>query len=178
MNKSVLWGAAVVVVAGLGYYQFSVVPAQKAAEAEAVQAAEAAAQARQEAKAAQEAAAEAEAAAAAKAAEDIAAAKAAAEAAVAATKAAVEKAAADAAALAGQAKTGLGDAASQAVTAVDPGQLLNASTFDEAKVAALIDASALGDTVKASLKSAVKAASFNPQLLQGALDQVKAALGL
>ena len=42
MNKSVLLGIALIVVAGLAYYQFSYAPAQKAAEeAAAVEAAEA-----------------------------------------------------------------------------------------------------------------------------------------
>ena len=137
--KRIIAIVAILAAAGLGYYQFSVVPAQKAA-------AEAAAAAEAEAKAAEEAAA-----AAAKAAEE-AAAKAAEEAAAAA-KAAEEAAAAAAAAL-------------------DP------AAFDAAKVTALIDGSTLDDATKTTLKAAVTAAASNPALVQGAVDQVKAALGM
>lgn len=150
MNKSIVIGAVLIVAAGLGYYQFSYVPSQQAAQeaataAEAAKAAEAAA-----AKAAEEAKA-AEAAAAAKAAEEAKAAEAAAAAAAAATTAAA---------------------------ALSPAALLDPANFDAAKVAQLIDASTLPDATKVSLKAAVDAAVANPALLQSALDQVKAALGL
>lgn len=151
MNKSIVIGAVLIVAAGLGYYQFSYVPGQQAAQeaataAEAAKAAEAAA-----AKAAEEAKA-AEAAAAAKAAEEAKAAEAAAAAAAA--------------------------AATTAAAALSPAALLDPANFDAAKVAQLIDASTLPDATKVSLKAAVDAAVANPALLQSALDQVKAALGL
>lgn len=139
---------------------------EKAAEieAEAKAAADAAAaaavQAEADAKAAADAAANAADEATAKAAEE---AQAAAEAA--------EKAAADAAAA-------VADTANSAADAMDPTRLLDAATFDAAKVAEMIDGSSLDATTKATLKSAVTAASSNPLVLQGVLDQVKAAMGL
>jgi colicin import membrane protein len=229
MNKSVLLGAAVVVAAGLGYYQLSYVPAQKAAEEAAMKASEeikaaeaaaeeAAAKAAEEAQAAETAAAaaaeeaalkvaeeakalEEAAAEAAKAAEDAAteaanstteevkaaeeaAAKAAEEASLVAAEEAAKveaeaKAVADAAEqAAADAAAAAADATTAAADALDPSQLLDADNFDSVRVAALIDASPLDDAVKTTLKSAVSAASANPLLLQGALDQVKAALGL
>jgi hypothetical protein len=45
-------------------------------------------------------------------------------------------------------------------------------------VIAAIDASTLDDATKTTLKTAVGAAKANPSLVQGALDQVKAALGM
>jgi len=147
--KNVIIGLILIVAAGLAYYQFSYVPAQKA---------EAAAEATK--KAADEAAAKAaeETAAAAKAAEEAAA-----------------KVAADAAA----GGTAAADGATTAATdAADAAAALDPATFDAAKVTALIDASALDDATKTSLKSAVTAADGNPALVPGAIDQVKAALGL
>lgn len=43
---------------------------------------------------------------------------------------------------------------------------------------AAIDASALNDMAKATLRATVEAASTNPALVQGAIDAVKSALGL
>lgn len=222
MNKSVILGAAVIVAAGLGYYQFSYVPAQQAAqeatmkageEAKAAEAAaaEAAAKAAEEMKAAEEAATKVAEEAAAKAAEELKAAeeaakKAADEAAMtaeekaaaiaeeakaaeeAAMKAAEEaaakvaeeaKAAADAAEkAAADAAATAADTATAAADAMDPSKLLDAANFDAAKVGAMIDGSSLDDATKATLKSAVDTAAGNPLLLQGVLDQVKAAMGL
>jgi len=55
---------------------------------------------------------------------------------------------------------------------------LDPANFDAAKVTALINASALADDVKARLKTAVTAAASNAALVEPALAQVKAALGL
>ncbi|MDP3960357.1 MAG: hypothetical protein Q8Q26_09930 [Pseudorhodobacter sp.] len=148
MNKNVLIGGILVLLAAGGYYQFSYVPAQKAAEEAAVAAAEV--------KAAEAAAAEA--AAAAKAAEEAAAAaeaKAAQEAADAAAQAAAEAAA--------------------AATVADP---LDPAKFDAAKVIALIDASGLDEASKAMLKTTVNNAVANPALVESAVAAVKAALGM
>ena len=41
-----------------------------------------------------------------------------------------------------------------------------------------IDASTLDDATKTTLKAAVEAAKTNPSLVQGAIDQVKTALGM
>jgi predicted negative regulator of RcsB-dependent stress response len=130
--KNVIIGLIVIVAAGLGYYQFSYAPAQKAA-------AEAAMKIEAEKKAADEAAA---------------AAKAAEEAAAATTTAATT-------------------AVTDAAAALDPAK------FDAAKITAMIDASTtLDDATKTTLKAAVTAAAGNPALVQGAIDQVKKALGL
>jgi hypothetical protein len=50
--------------------------------------------------------------------------------------------------------------------------VLDAAAFDAAKVTALIDASALDDATKTTLKAGVTAAAGNPALVQGALDAV------
>ena len=142
MNKNVIIGAIVVLVAAAGYYQFSYAPAQKAAM-EATAAADAAA-------------------ATAKAAEDAAAA-AAAEAEAAAAKAAEEAAAAAA-------------AAAETVTEAMPA--LDAATFDPVAVAGMIDASALDDAMKATLKAAVTAAGTDPAAITAVIAQVKTALGM
>ena len=42
----------------------------------------------------------------------------------------------------------------------------------------MIDGSSLGELQKTALKGAVDSAKDNPELLQGALDQVKQALGM
>lgn len=171
MNKTVIIGAVVIVLAGLGYYQFSVVPAQKAAQ-EAAQKAEdeAAAKAAEEAAAAAAKKAEDDAAAAAKAAEE-AAAKAAQDAAAAATTAATTAttAAQDATAAA---TTAVSDAATQAMELLDPAK------FDADKLTALIDGSQLDDATKGTLKSAVAAAKANPALVDATVAQIKTALGL
>lgn len=157
MNRTVIIGAIVVLLAAGGYYQFSYKPAQEAAAA----AAEAAAKAEADAKAAEEAAA--------KVAEEAAAAaqKAADEAAKAAegTAAAVEGAATDAAAA-------VEGAATDAAAALDP------ASFNADSVVALIDGSSLDDATKATLKTAVEAAKANPALVADTVAQVKTALGM
>lgn len=142
MNKNFLIAIVVIVLALGGYYQFSMKPAQEAAQAAEAAAAEAAA--------AEQAAADAAAAAE----------KAAAEAAL-----AVETAAAEAAAALEAAKN-------EAMALLDP------AAFDAQKITAMIDASALDDATKATLKAAVAAAATSPALVQGALDAVKSALGM
>ena len=98
------------------------------------------------------------------------------EAAVAAQAAADEAAAAakkaeeDAAAAA---KKAADDAAAAAAAAV-----LDPATFDAAKVNALIDASALDDATKTTLKAGVTAAASNPSAVAGAVQAVKTALGM
>jgi len=124
MNRTVIIGAIVVLLAAGGYYQFSYKPAQEAAMiAEAAKKAE-------EAAAAEAAAAEA----------------AAAEAAAAATEAAAAA--------------------------------LDAASFNADSVVALIDASALDDATKTTLKTAVEAARANPALAADTVAQVKTALGM
>ena len=139
MNKNILIGAALVVLAGAGYYQFSMKPAQEAA---AMAASEAQATADAATKAAEEAAA-------------------------AATKAA-DDAAAAAAAAAATATT----AATDAMAALDP------AAFDAAKITALIDASALDDAIKTTLKAGVTAAAADPSKVASAVAAVKTALGM
>ena len=157
MNRTVIIGAIVVLLAAGGYYQFSYKPAQEAAmEAEATaKAAEAAAAetAKAAEAAAAAAAAEAEAAAAA-------AAAAATEAATAATEAVTEGAAAATDAVAG------------AVAALDP------ANFNADTVVTMIDGSALDDATKATLKTAVEAARANPALVAETIAQVKTVLGM
>jgi len=162
MNKSVIIGAVVVLVAAGGYYQFSYKPAQEAAETAAQDAAAAATLATAEAEAA--------------------AAAAAAETAAADAAAAAETAAADAAAAADSATgatTGAAsDTAGDAAIELPPADLLTVENFDAVKVNALIDASALEASVKTTLKARVEAAAATPALLEPALAEVKAALGL
>ena len=55
---------------------------------------------------------------------------------------------------------------------------LDPANFNATAVKGLIDGSALGADVKATLNAAVDAAASNPALVQPAIDQVKAALGL
>jgi hypothetical protein len=169
MNRTVIIGAIVVLLAAGGYYQFSYKPAQEAAE----QAAAAAAQAEADAKAAEEAAAKAaeEAAAAAQQAADDAAAattEAATDAAAATTEAATDAAAATAEA-ATDAAAAVTDAAA---AALDP------ANFNADAVVAMIDGSALDDATKTTLKTAVEAARANPALVADTIAQVKTALGM
>ena len=91
---------------------------------------------------------------------------------------AAEAAAAEAAAKAEAEAKAAADAAASATEAMDPTKLFDANNFDAAKVGEMIDGSALDDATKATLKRVVDAAKSNPALLQGALDQVKAVLGL
>jgi hypothetical protein len=157
MNRTVIIGAIVVLLAAGGYYQFSYKPAQEAAAA----AADAAAKAEADAKAAEEAAA-------AKAAEDAAAAQKAADEAAAATT----EAATDAAAATTEAATDAATAVTDAAAALDP------ANFNADSVVALIDGSTLDDATKATLKTAVEAAKANPALVADTIAQVKTALGM
>jgi hypothetical protein len=161
MNKSIIIGAVLIVAAGLGYYQFSYKPAQEAAM-----------KAAEEAKAAEDAAKKAAEEAAAKAAEG---AKAATDAAAAATQAAT-----DAAAAATQAATDAAAAATDAAAgaAADIAALLDPANFNAESITAAIDASTLDQATKDTLKSAVTAAASNPALVQGAIDQIKKAMGM
>ena len=52
------------------------------------------------------------------------------------------------------------------------------AAFDAAKINAMIAASTLDDATKATLKAGVDAAATNPALVQGAIDAVKAAMGM
>jgi hypothetical protein len=63
-------------------------------------------------------------------------------------------------------------AAAEAAAALDP------AAFDAAKINAMIAASTLDDATKATLKAGVDAAATNPALVQGAVDAVKAAMGM
>lgn len=78
----------------------------------------------------------------------------------------------------------MGDAAGQAASdmardaAASAARLLTVEGFDLNGVKDLIDSAPLGAATKSTLKSAVEAATQSPVLLQPALDQVKAALGL
>ena len=168
MNRTVIIGAIVIILAGLGYYQFSYKPAQEAAmEQEAA------------AKAAEAAAAEAAAAEAA-----------AAEAAAATTEAATEavegaaEAVTEGAADATEAATDAVEGAAEAVTegtaaATDAAAAaLDPANFNADAVVGLIDGSSLDDATKTTLKTAVEAARANPALVADTVAQVKAALGM
>jgi vacuolar-type H+-ATPase subunit H len=78
----------------------------------------------------------------------------------------------------------VGDAAGQAASdmardaAASATRLLTVEGFDLDGVKDLIDSAPLEAATKSTLKSAVQAAAQSPVLLQPALDQVKAALGL
>jgi hypothetical protein len=63
-------------------------------------------------------------------------------------------------------------AAAEAAAVLDP------AAFDAAKINAMIAASTLDDATKATLKAGVDAAATNPALVQGAVDAVKAAMGM
>jgi hypothetical protein len=150
MNRTVLIGAVVVVLAGLGYYQFSYKPAQ-------------------------EAAAEAEAAAAATTEAVTEGAAAATEAAEGAAEAVTEGAAAATEAAEGAAEAvteGAAAATDAAAAALDP------ANFNADAVVGLIDGSTLDDATKTTLKTAVEAARANPALVADTVAQVKAALGM
>ena len=166
MNRTVLIGAIVVLLAGSGYYQLVYKPQvakEMVAEAEK-KAAEAAAAA--EAQAA-EAAAAAETAAAAEAAAATAT-EAATEGAAAATEAVTEGAAAATEA----ATEGAAAVTDAAAAALDP------ANFNADAVIALIDGSTVDDATKATLKTAVEAAKANPALVADTIAQVKTALGM
>ena len=177
MNKSVLIGAILVLAAGAGYYQFSHVPAQEAAaqrQAEEQAAAEAARKAAEEAAA--KAAAEAEAAARKQAEE--AAAKAVAEAEAAARKLAEEAAAKAKSALEGAAQA-LGNLTGTAPEALSGlVAMLDPANFDATKLSAALDATTLDESTRMTLKTLVEAAGANPAMVDTAITQIKAALGL
>lgn len=166
MNRTVIIGALIVLLAAGGYYQFSYLPAQEQAQAEAAAKAaeEAAAAAAAEAEAAAAKAAEEAAAAAAKAAEDAA--------------AAAAQAAADAAAATTEAATGAATATTEAATDAAAAEALDPANFDAARITALIDGSTLDDATKTTLKTAVTAAAANPALVADTVAQVRTALGL
>jgi hypothetical protein len=171
MNRTVLIGAIVVLLAAGGWYQFSYKPAQEQAmiEEAAAKAAEAAAA---EAAAAEAAAAEAAAAAAAEAeAAAAAAAAAATEAATATTEAATEAATAATEAVT-EGAAAVAGAATDAMAALDP------ANFNADSVVALIDGSSLDDATKTTLKTAIEAARANPALVAETIAQVKTALGM
>ena len=76
-----------------------------------------------------------------------------------------------------------GDATGAAAdAAADAGEgiagALDPQNFDADSVIGAIDSSSLDDATKSTLKSVVEAAKSNPALVQPAIDQVKAALGL
>jgi hypothetical protein len=188
MNRTVLLGAVLVVLAALGYYQFSHLPSQRAAE---------------EAAAAATAAAETEAATAAKAAED--AAKAAADAATgAATEAAgavagavesATEAATEAASEAAGAVTEAVGAATEAATAAateaagavsgaaaavgDAASMVwDATKLTGEEVLARIEAAPIADSVKQTLIASYNSVKDNSAGVQMVLDQLKQAMGL
>ena len=152
MNRNVLIGLVLILLAGGAYYQFAYKPGKVA---EMAAAAEAAAT-----KAADEAAATA------KAAEDAAAA----EAKKIADEAAAAAAAAGAAATEGTAAAT--DAATDAMATLDP------ANFDGAKISAMIDASALDAGLKTTLKAGIEAAGADPTKIAEALAAVKTAMGM
>lgn len=55
---------------------------------------------------------------------------------------------------------------------------LTVENFDPEVVNQLIDQAPVGDETKTTLKQGVQAAADNPEMLQSALDQVKAAIGM
>ena len=67
------------------------------------------------------------------------------------------------------------DAAGDAMSITD---LLSPDTFDADKLVTMIDESALGDTQKAALKTAIETAGDNPEAVEGVIDQIKQAMGL
>lgn len=153
MNRNVLIGLVLILLAGGAYYQFAYKPAQVA----------------EMAKAAEEAATKAadEAAATAKAAEEAAAAEA-------------KKVADEAAAAAAAAATDAAAATTTAATATmaDMMTALDPANFDAAKITAMIDASALDATLKTTLKSGIEAAAADPTKIASALAAVKTAMGM
>lgn len=149
MNRTVIIGAIVVLLAAGGYYQFSYKPAQEAAMAEE------AARKAAEAAAAEAAAAEA-------------AAAAAAEEAAAAAAAAQAEAEAQAAAIQAQRDV----ITNWAQTALDP------NAFDPDQAREMIDESWLEQDAKDQLKTAIDSAVTNPALVPEVIAQVRSALGL
>ena len=62
------------------------------------------------------------------------------------------------------------------MTAAEIAALLTPEGFDRARVDQLIDASAIADAQKTTLKAVIASAEGNPAILQAALDQVRAVL--
>jgi colicin import membrane protein len=152
MNRNVIIGAIIVILAAGGYYMFGR-SAPEVTEA-VTEAAEGAAEtATEAAEGATEAVTEG--------------AEAAAEGAEAATEAVTEGAEA-----ATEAVTDGAAAATDAAAALDP------ANFNADAVVALIDGSTLDDGVKTTLKTAVEAAKTNPALVADTIAQVKTALGM
>ena len=155
MNRNVLIGAVLVLLAAFGYYQFSYAPAQKAV---------------------------AEAAAAAKAAADEA--TAAADKAAADAKAATDKAAADAAAAAKEAADAAAAAATDAAKATTDAATDAASmVWDATKltaddVMARITGAPIPQATKDTLTATFNSVKDNPSAVQMVLDQLKQAMGL
>ena len=83
------------------------------------------------------------------------------------------QAAAQAAGQAAEAKETAGEAT---MTAAEIAALLTPEGFDRARVDQLIDASAIADAQKTTLKAVIASAEGNPAILQAALDQVRAVL--
>lgn len=81
-------------------------------------------------------------------------------------------AATEAASTAAAAVTEAASTAAAATTEAAP------AAFDADAMTAQVDASTLDDVTKTTLKAAISAAKANPALVQGAMDQVKAALGM
>jgi colicin import membrane protein len=169
MNKTVLLGAALVVLAGLGYYQFSMAPAQRAADEAAASAKTAADEAAAAAKAAEEATAAA-AAEAAKAAEE--AAKAVEDAAKTAAEAAT-KAATEAVGAVTEAVTGAAESAGDTAAMV-----WDATKLTSEEIIARIEAAPVSDTVKQTLTATYNGVKDNAAGVQMVLDQLKTAMGL
>ncbi|MEM8555609.1 MAG: hypothetical protein AAGF71_12395 [Pseudomonadota bacterium] len=83
--------------------------------------------------------------------------------------------------LSGLASSALGGGASSAIaTEAAKAALgnLSADSFDPAMVRQMIDGSGLDDATKGTLNQAVDAAEENPEMVQTAIDQVKAAFGV
>ncbi|MCF6316949.1 MAG: hypothetical protein L3J30_11855 [Marinosulfonomonas sp.] len=74
--------------------------------------------------------------------------------------------------------TGAASDAAGAATDGMAGTFLTAEGYDAAKVAGMIDASSLDDSMKQGLKQALESAGGDPALLQDVLAQVKLALGM
>jgi type IV secretory pathway TrbL component len=178
MNRTVLIGALVVVLAALGYYQFSVVPGQRA-EAER-QAAEAAAAAEQAAADAARAAEEAAAAAGNAASEAAGAAAGAAESAVEGAAAAASDAASAVTEAASEAAGAVAGAASDAAASVtDAANMVWDSTkLTGEEILARIQSAPITDEMKQTLTASYNAVKDNAAGVQTVLDQLRQEMGL
>ncbi len=163
MNRTVIIGAIIVLLAAAGWYQFSYKPNQ--VDEAVTTATEGAAATTETATEAVEGAADATTEAVEGAADATTeAAEGAAEATTEATEGAAEATT--------EATEGATDAATGAAAALDP------ATFDPDAVVVLIDGSTLDDATKTTLKTAVEAARTNPALVADTVAQVRTALGL